>query len=92
MVECLSGEDKVACAANSEPTFGWLQELMQDLDHSTVVDSLNSNRLDDEIILPGLGRKLKVANFFIEDVDLKVIRENGTNGKSRPKNEKEGSF
>ncbi|KAL6730448.1 hypothetical protein Aduo_001424 [Ancylostoma duodenale] len=86
------GEDKIVCTTSSEPTSEWMQELMQDPDYNVVINHLSASRLDEEVILPGVGKKLKVADFVIEEDDLKLIREDGTAARVVPRSKRRVVF
>ncbi|KAK5980098.1 hypothetical protein GCK32_021812 [Trichostrongylus colubriformis] len=56
----------------------WFKELADDVDYGRVIKRLLENRMEDEVMLPGYGKKLKVADFVIEKGDLKLIKEDGS--------------
>ncbi|EYC14759.1 hypothetical protein Y032_0039g139 [Ancylostoma ceylanicum] len=64
-IGCHPGDDKIVCPARSETTSEWLQELAGDPDYSVIIDSLQAGRLDEELILLGVGQKLNVADFVL---------------------------
>ncbi|EYC44818.1 hypothetical protein Y032_0448g1635 [Ancylostoma ceylanicum] len=84
------GDDKIVCTARAETT--WLQELVTDPNYSVIIDSLQAGRLDEEVILPGVGKKVKVADFVLEEGDLKFIREDGTTVRVVPRAKSKAVF
>ncbi|XGW28157.1 hypothetical protein V3C99_008173, partial [Haemonchus contortus] len=72
------GEDKIVCSVSEVEGSEWLRELQNDEDYGRILESLRANRLDEEVKLSGMTKRLKVADFMVEEGALKLLQEDGT--------------
>nr|CDJ92636.1 Putative tick transposon [Haemonchus contortus] len=71
------GDKKIVYVMNEDRNSEWLSELGDDVDYGKVLTLLGENKRRRSVILPGYGKKLRVADFVLEQGDLKLIREDG---------------
>ncbi|WKY07226.1 hypothetical protein Q1695_007004 [Nippostrongylus brasiliensis] len=67
-------EELVICEVAAEEG-GWLRELQQDDDYKQLIADVQAQNNHKEVKLPRCARKFQVADFFIDNGDLKMVWE-----------------
>ncbi|EYC05726.1 hypothetical protein Y032_0080g1333 [Ancylostoma ceylanicum] len=73
----IPANDMVICEVKCEDS-EWLKELRADEDFKQLIDDLEKHRDDKDVRLPRCSRKFRVADFLIDNGDLKMVLENTT--------------
>ncbi|KAK6023138.1 hypothetical protein OSTOST_11138 [Ostertagia ostertagi] len=70
----------------------WLRELQNDEEYGIILENLKANRLEEEVKLVGMAKRLGVADFMIEEGALKLLREDWTTAVVVPKSKRKEVF
>ncbi|EPB69515.1 zinc knuckle [Ancylostoma ceylanicum] len=70
----------------------WLSELRKDADYVELIKWIENQRWDEEVLLPRMGRRVKVMDFLIEEGDLKIALEDGSTVRVVPKSKRKQVF
>lgn len=74
---CSVGESVVICETNEEEDT-WLKELKEDEDFCQLIRDIETQQDHRNVKLPRCSRTFRVADFFVENGNLKLIWENFT--------------
>lgn len=85
-------DEKVVCSVSMRKESALLTALRSDPDYAPVIETLNKGDMDKEIRLSVTSEALKVANFVIDEGQLKILLEDGTAALVVPKEYRKAAF
>ncbi|EYC39419.1 hypothetical protein Y032_0656g1206 [Ancylostoma ceylanicum] len=88
----VSGHDRVVGSITKQDDSEWLSELRKDADYVELIKWIENQRWDEEVLLPRMGRRVKVMDFLIEEGDLKIALEDGSTVRVVPKSKRKQVF
>ncbi|XGW19749.1 hypothetical protein V3C99_003525 [Haemonchus contortus] len=78
-VESMEGLDEVVVnCIRKDKKSKWLTELESDDDFAEIVDALNKGDTSGRVTWPGAVKPVQIADFVLEDGDLKMYQANGS--------------
>ncbi|EYC34832.1 hypothetical protein Y032_1367g3848, partial [Ancylostoma ceylanicum] len=87
-----NSNDRIVCTVSPKEETDWLRELKTDPDYSSVIEGIETKKLDREVHLPHCRKRMKVVDFVLDEGDLKILKEDGTAVRVVPKSKRKEVF